>query len=558
MLDMDDYLQIRLLHRDGLSARKIARRLRCGRATIRKALLNTSPPGYVQSVPRVCPKLTAAHQTSILAMLKEDESAPKKQRHTAMRIFSRLRDEHGYADGYDQVRRFVSAHRRRERETHMLLDHPPGCRLECDFGHIHLDYPHGRELVAVLMCVWSYSHASFAIALPNEKVESILHGMLCALEFFGCVPLEVWWDNPKTVAAMILKGRDRKLNPHYAALASHYRFAPLFCMPAKGQEKSDVEQSVFALERRFATPVPSMNDIDELNRHLLSCCLKERDRVVRGRSESIGVMFEKEKSQALELPKHPFDACIQQVRQVDKYQTVLFEEVRYSVPRTIAFEPVTLKAYLNQIVIVHKGAVVARHSRSRVAGEQVLEPMHYLSVLGRKPAYLDRTKLFVNWKLPATFARLRTALEQKHGPRTGARHYIRVLQLLASHRLDEVESAIVACEHRRTLSAEIIAGKLSALSKRSPGTSSTGTMSIDTASSTTSITTSHSIPLVHVPPPDLRRFDQLLIHQREESSHRSAESSSTEGESDVRDVIEAQPQDAEAADDAGRTHAAVA
>ena len=544
MLDMDDYLQIGLLHRDGLSARKIARRLRRGRETIRKALLNASPPGYVKTAPRMCPKLTGAHQSAILVILKEDESAPRKQRHTAMRIFARLRDEHGYTGGYDQVRRFVSQHLRRERETHVLLDHPPGCRLECDFGHIHVDYPHGRELVPVLMCVWSHSHAPFAIALASEKVESILHGMVCALEFFGCVPLEVWWDNPKTVAAMILKGRDRRLNPHYAALASHYRFAPMFCMPAKGQEKSDVERTVFALERRFATPVPVMRDIDELNRHLLSCCLKERDRIVRGRSESIGMMFEKEKAQSFELPAHPFDPCIQHVRQVDKYQTALFEDVRYSVPKVVAFETVTLKAYLHQIVIVHKGTVVARHPRSRSSGEQVLEPMHYLSVLGRKPAYLDKTRLFTNWKLPPTFARLRATLEQKHGSRTGARHYIRVLQLLATHRLDEVESAIIACEHRQMLSAEIISEKLNSLQ------SSRGERSIDTASITTSITTTHSIPTVHVPPPNLRRFDQLLIHQ--------TESSLPEGESDVRDVIEAQPQDAETADHAGRAHAIVA
>jgi hypothetical protein len=62
-------------------------------------------------------------------------------------IFARLRDEHGYAGGYDQVRRYVSQRRKRERETHLLLDHPPGARLECDFGQIHVDFPEGRRLV---------------------------------------------------------------------------------------------------------------------------------------------------------------------------------------------------------------------------------------------------------------------------------------------------------------------------------------------------------------------------------------------------------------------------
>ena len=166
---------------------------------------------YTRTAPATCPKL-GAFIGQIEQILAEDQSAPRKQRHTAARIFQRLRDEHGYLGGYDQVRRFVAAHRKRERETHLLLDHPPGGRVECDFGHIQVDFPEGRRPVPVLLAVWSYSHYPFAIALPDETTGSILHGMVCALEFFGCVPAELWWDNPKTVATAILRGRDRQLN----------------------------------------------------------------------------------------------------------------------------------------------------------------------------------------------------------------------------------------------------------------------------------------------------------------------------------------------------------
>jgi transposase len=465
-------------------------------------------------------------------ILIEDDSAPRKQRHTSARIFARLRDEHGYAGKYDQVRRYVGKQRKRERETHLLLDHAPGGRVECDFGHIHVDYPQGRRLTPVLLAVSSYSHLPFAIALPDETTGSILHGLVCAFEFFDCVPAELWWDNPTTVAKSILRGRDRTLNPYYAALASHYRFAPMFCLPKKGQEKSDVERTVFALQRRFATPVPAVKDDGELNRHLLSCCLKERERTVAGRSESIGVMFEQEQRAATSLPVRPFDCGMPFIRQADKYQTVLFEEVRYSVPRHVAFEPVTVKAYLDQVVLVHKGQVVARHRRSRTAGDQVLEPLHFLSVLGRKPAYLEQTRLFKELMLPAAFTHLRAKFAALYGARTGTRHYIRVLQLLACHPMERVVNAIVTCQHRAMLTAEIIAGKLQ---------SSHLVASPSCSSPDWSITTQ-----VHVPPPDLRRFDQLLIHH------------SSEGESDVGDVIEAQPQDAAFADDAGTVCQAVA
>ena len=371
MLFVNQYLEIRLLHRSGVSIRQIARQLGHSRGSVRKALEDGVPRGYTRQAPPTSPKL-GNFLAVIDQILASDLLEPPKQRHTAWRIFQRLRDEQGYAGGYDQVRRHVQKHRRRERETFLRLEVAPGERLECDFGHIQVDFPEGRREVAVLLGVWSYTHYPFVIALANERWESILHGMICAFEFFGAVPRELWWDNPKTVAQLVLRGRERQVNPHYLALASHYCFAPMFCMPARGQEKSDVERTVFALQRRFATPVPRVKDMDELNRQLLHCCLKERQRIVKGTTQSIGQMFQQELAAAGALPPRPFDGCVIHQRQADKYQCVTFEEVRYSVPRQAAFCPVTLKAYPQQVVLMHESQVVARHRRSRKAGEQVL------------------------------------------------------------------------------------------------------------------------------------------------------------------------------------------
>jgi transposase len=599
MLHVDHYLQIRLLHRDGLSIRQIAKKLGHSRDTVKKALVQPTPLPYTRTLPAACPKL-GPFIGQIEQILTEDQTEPRKQRHTAARIFQRLREEFQYLGGYDQVRRFVAARRKRERETHLLLDHPPGGRLECDYGHIYVDFPEGRRLVPVLLAVWSYSHYAFAIALPDETTASILHGTVCALEFFGCVPTELWWDNPRTVAPAILRGRDRQINIHYASLASHYRFAPMFCMPARGQEKSDVERTVYALERRFATPVPQVSDMDALNRHLLSCCQNERSRTVSGRSKTIGEMFEEERTHAASLPDHPFDACVQHIRQADKYQTVLFEDVRYSVPRHVAFEPVTVKAYVDQILLVHKGQVVAKHRRSRTAGDQVLEPTHFLATLERKPAYLDHTKLFKELKLPAAFGQLRDRLEKELGPRTGTRHYIRVLQLLGRHTAEQVARAIEANLYRPSLRAEFIEQKLAAMASHNAlpavveparpelvegacpehieGAEEAACESIkvdrdesihtnkeamneaNTAMPprpTLSVTKLLPIklPTVIVPPPDLRRFDQLLIHR----SKPQAGGEASQGEGNVQsqrppfrgDVAQAQSEDPASADDAG-------
>ncbi len=338
----------------------------------------------------------------------------------------------------------------------------------------------------VLLAVWSYSHHAYAIALADETTGSILHGMAVAMEFFGCVPAEPWWDNPKTVASSILRGRDRQLNFHYASLASHYRFAPMFCLPERGQEKGDVERTVYALERRFATAVPQVNDMDALNRHLLNCCLKERGRTVSGRSRT----------------------------------------------------------------------------------------SHFLATLERKPAYLDHTKLFKELKLPPAFAELRRRLEEEMGSRTGTRRYIRVMQLLGRYTAEQVAGAIEANLHRPNPRAEFIEQKLAATSGNevlsaspTPGTIKDGggetTNNESTNRETVTVADAESLPRpifsaskispiklpsVIVPPPDLRRFDQLLMYR----SQPQARGQASQGEENVGDVIEAQPQDAAAADHAGR------
>ena len=276
---------------------------------------------------------------------------------------------------------------KRKQETFIPLGHLPGQRLEADFGHIHVDFPDGRQLVSFLVTTWAYSNYPFVLALPFERTEAILEGMVQAFEFFGCVPKEVWWDNPKTVATLILEGRERQIHPRYAALASHYVFNPLFCTPARGNEKPDAESTVKAVQRRFSTPVPRVADLDELNRHFRQRCQAERERTVQSLSGPflIGTRFAEEQAAAAPLPDRRFDTCvIRPTASVDKYQTVAFDRNRYSVPRPVAFQLVTVKGYVDRVVIVAGGQVVATHKRSLKPGPPILDPLHYLPTLGHK------------------------------------------------------------------------------------------------------------------------------------------------------------------------------
>jgi transposase len=525
MLTVDHFARIRQLRRDGLTIREIADQLHHSPKTILKALENPEPVSASPSAPRPAP-VFGPFRSFVDEILAADETAPRKQRHTASQIHRRLVAEKGYTGQYDQVRRYLQKKRLDRRETFIPLEHRPGARAEADFGHIHIDFPDGRRHVPVLIVTWSYSNAPFAIALPTERTEAILHGLVEAFAFFGCVPVELWWDNPKTVAIQLFQGRERTLHPRYAALASHYPFTPKFCLPATATEKPRVEKRVFDLQRQWATPVPRVADLAELNTQLRCCSLSARDRTCGDNMVSVGVRFEQDKAASLPVPSRPFDACVFQPGQVDKYQTAPFDGNRYSVPRRWAFRPVTVKGYVDRVEIVADGQAIATHRRSYGHREKVLDPLHFLVVLERKPAALDHAPVYRDWQLPAVFADLRRDLEARLGHHAGARQYIRVLQLLAHHSVARVERGIRSCRACGPTDASAITAVVEQLVR-------------DTA---VSLNLPAAAPNISVPLPDLSQFDRLL----------SQPSKGDDEERRERDAVEGQPEAVAAADDAGR------
>ena len=504
MVTVDDYGAIRRARRDGLSIRQIARQFGHSRTTVRHALTHPEPHPEPLTRDRPAPKL-GPFQAIIDRILIDDETAPPKQRHTAAQVFRRVRDEHGYRGVYVQVQRYVRKHRPRRQETFIPLGHLPGRRLEADFGHIHVDFPDGRWLVPFLVTAWAYSNAPFVLALPFERTEAILEGMVASFEFFGAVPKEVWWDNPRTVATSILLGRERQVHPRYAAFASHYVFEPRFCMPARGNEKPDAEGAVKAVQKRFATPVPRVADLDELNAFFRERCEAERDRVVQSLFGPFTIKdrLAEDLAAASPLPRHRFDPCvIRAAVGVDKFQTVAFDGNRYSVPRSLAFQMVTVKGFVDRVVIVARGQVVATHERSPEKQTMILDPIHYLATLATKPGTLDHSPVFRDWALPSCFPEMRAELERAHGGLGGSRRFVRVLQLLGEHSMSRVSRATAECLREHIPSAEAVIQRTRSLAAIETASREAATTALDAADT----------PRVEVPLPDLGRFDQFLCN----------------------------------------------
>jgi transposase len=503
MVTVDEYGRIRRAHRDGMSIRAMAITFHHSRRKIREILATPEPKPYLRLRPS--PSVLDPFKSIIDDILKADAEAPRKQRHTAMKLFRRLRQEHGYQGSYERVRLYVRDHGIRHRETFIPLDHDPGQRVEADFGFIYVDFPEGRRQIPVLVMTWSYSNCPFAVALPTQRTEAILHGMAEAFAFFGCVPREVWWDNATALAPHLFVGRQRQLNPRYQALASHYNFEPMFCLVRRPQEKPRVEGRVQFLQQDWCTPVPKVKDQGELNAYLRACCEQDRLRMQAGQTETIGQRFDRDRAHGLALPVRVFDACIHQAAKVDKYQMVRFDHNGYSVPRAYAFATVTVKGYIDQIAVVAGAQVIARHRRVYERGEQVLDPVHYLASLGRRPAALDHANVYRHWQLPALFLTLRQDLEKQHGAKAGARHYIRVLQCLAEHPVARVERAIASSRVGAGYAAEAIVQKLRSFEV--PETATAQDSVLDWSACPPGITK------VQVPLVNLRQFDQLLSRE---------------------------------------------
>ena len=122
---------------------------------------------------------------------------------------------------------------------------------------------------------------------------------------------------------------------------------------------------------------------------------------------------------------------------------------------------------------------------------------------GRRAVALDHSSVYRDWKLPEIFGHLRQLLEAKHGQRTGVRHFVRVLQLLANHPLERVADAARHCVTRGVVNAEAIAGRVDQMAVHAPSR-------CPESSPSDSSSAGSLISAVQVPMPDLSRFNQLL------------------------------------------------
>jgi len=438
MFSVELYGRVRhACHVEGVSQREAARRFGIHRNTVRKMLAFSAPPGYRRAKPPPRPKL-GAFTAIIDQILTTDRSAPPKQRHTAKRLFERLRAEHGYAGGYTTVKAYVHEHRARSQEMFVPLAHPPG-HAQADFGEAVIGGV--RQKIHFFCLDLPHSDSGFLKAYPAERIEAFLDGHNAAFAFRGGVPQSILYDNTRLAVARILGDGMRQRSRAFAELQSHYLFLDRFGRPGKGNDKGKVEGLVGYARRNFLVPVPVVPSFAALNAHLEQRCLERLDHRVRGHEESIGERLVRDLSALQPRPPTVYEACDRKPARVSALSLVRYDRNDYSVPTVYGHRPVLVKGYVAEVVIACGAAIIARHPRCYGREEFVFDPLHYLALLEQKVGALDQAAPLQGWELPEAFGTLRRLLEARMG-KAGKREYVQVLRLLENFRLEDIEAAV--------------------------------------------------------------------------------------------------------------------
>lgn len=438
--DMEQWSEIRRrVLVEGVSRRQILRETGLHWLTLKKILEHSEPPGYRQQQPRLRKKL-GDYLGRIEQILKADQSVPRKQRHTAKRIWERLREE-GFPGGYTVVKEAVRELTHRSQEVFVPLVHRPG-EAQVDFGHALAKVNGQLRKVAFFVMALPYSDAPFVMAFERECTETFWEGHVQAFEFFVGVPTRITYDNTKVAVSQILGGgKERRLTQGFLQLKSHYLFQHHFCQVARGNEKGVVEGLVKFTRLNFFVPVPQVRDLAELNGHLRQRCVEDQQRRLRGQAGTKAQLLAEDQKALLPLPLARFEACRKVSTTASSLSLVRFDRNDYSVPVRWAHHPIVAKGYYQEIVLCADGREVARHPRIWEDEQVRFEPLHYLALLETKPGALDHARPLAGWTLPECFALLRRRLEAERDG-DGTREYIRVLRLLEKHPLPRLRQAV--------------------------------------------------------------------------------------------------------------------
>ena len=295
--------RIRILDAQGMSWREIARRLGVSRDTVRKyaTMEDCSPKPAVRKGRR---SLIDAYSGTVDSWLSADRLMPRKQRHTARRVYARLVEEEGFEGSYSSVQRYVKRWREEHRsdgDGYLELDWSAGV-MQADFGEAVATIGGGDVKVHCLVTTFPHSNMRYVAAMPGENAECVCEGLAQIFDHIGMVPRVLVLDNATGAGHRVAWNKVTVVRV-FAMFCDHYRLETRFCNPYSGNEKESVENAVGFLRRNLMVPKPNAESHRQLTRHLLSRCdaIADVDHYCSGRP--IRELFDEDRGEMQPLPR---------------------------------------------------------------------------------------------------------------------------------------------------------------------------------------------------------------------------------------------------------------
>lgn len=446
---MELYERIRREYEFGVGTIKgVARKLGVHRRMVRQALGDAQPPARKRSRrerPVVGPLIAY-----IDGILEADRKAPRKQRHTAHRIWQRIlaeRPERKVAEV--TIRQYVRERKREQgwgaRVTCVPQSYEPGQEGQVDWYEAWAELGGAAVRLQVFSMRSMASGAAFHRAYHRATQQAFLEAHEHAFDFFGGVFRVVRYDNLKLAVKKILRGFRREETERFIAFRSHWQFASEFCTPYEAHEKGGIESEAGYFRRNHWVPMPQARDLAELNAQLLAACREAEGRHIAGRGQAVGAAMVEERAHLLPLAQSGFELVEISYPRVDGLGCVRVGTNFYSVP-VKPEQKVEVRLYPTCVEARQEGRCIARHERSYGRQQQVLDLEHYLDVLERKPGALAGSKPLAAWRerglWPHSYDRLWEELMGRHGKQSGTRQMIGVLSLIKQHGHERVRAAV--------------------------------------------------------------------------------------------------------------------
>jgi transposase len=420
---------------DKKSIRAIAREYGIHRRMVRQAIANAIPPD--RKIPQRPQPQMAEVKEFITRIVESDQKEPRKQRHTAHRIFVRMGTELPEIKISERtVRKYVRAQKQAQglsgREVMVAQCYQYGEEAQVDWYEAVIEIDQQRRPLQFFALRSMASGAAYHRAYERATQQAFLEAHQLAFHYFGGVFRRLKYDNLTSAVKKIVRGYRREENERFIAFRSHWQYEAVFCNPAAGHEKGGVEGEGGYFRRNHLVPVPKAISLEAFNAYLLESCRADLSRHIDQRQRSVGEDLELERRALRGLPLEDFELAEESYGRVNNQRCVLVRTNSYSTPLRPGTQA-RIRVLPAVVEIWHEGQVVARHPRCYRVRQQILELEHYLDVLERKPGAFAGSVALDQWREQGrwtqAYDRLWRELQRKQGVAAGTRLMIELLQL---------------------------------------------------------------------------------------------------------------------------------